>query len=184
MNLWVLIGLPIGGFIFAVIACAVYLKYCDEWSARQFIKDFYNEGVKPAPAKMREVWDRARGRDVPRRVQIHLGHRRKAKVRKWYEVPDGLNLPERIQWWRWLNSRRSRPEKSLENESPVIPQRRTAGISRVKTISSPTDSYVVDLSKRVPNTSSYEKQVSKAPPIPEPRKPSDEFVEWPYRVAD
>jgi hypothetical protein len=163
-NVWVLIGIPIGGFIIAAIVGMIYLKYCDEYSARQFIKDAYLEGVKPAPTKIREVIRRQFGKNAPpRRIRVNL-----SKGRECHEDLADPLARQRVRLARFL-------EGSSERSTPAIPLQRTAGISPVPMTSSPTDLFEPDSSKPAPNTSSSEKSEA----IQE--KPEDESVEWPYR---
>lgn len=167
LSLFWLIAIPVGGTILAFIAGFIYLGYCDEYSARQFIKDAYLEGVKPAPAKFGEMWQRYRKADnaVPRRIRVSL----KRDGNK--PCPEDLVDPlarQRVRLERFLEGNNGR-------STPATPLQRTDGISRAEMISSPTDSFEVVSSKSVPNTLSLKKSE------PKPSKPEDESAEWPYR---
>lgn len=167
LSLFWLIAIPVGGTILAFIAGFIYLGYCDEYSARQFVKDAYLEGMKPAPAKFKEVWRRYRKSDdaVPRKIRVSL---KRDGNKPCPEDPADPLARQRVRLERFL-------EGNKEGSTPAIPLQRTDGTNRAQMISSPTDSFEAVSSKPVPNTLSLKKSE------PKPSKPADESVEWPYR---
>ena len=193
MSLFWLIAIPVGGTILSFIAGYQYIKYCDEYSARQWIKDAYLLGVKPAPSRFRDMWRRFwRDDQSLQRIRVDMG-----KVRKipCHEVHDE-QAPLSIEAQQYLTELRN--ASSIVRLNRDIPQQRTGGTSPAPMISLPIDSCDEDLSKPAPNIwfseSTIEPRTTESPSTLSPigsmsnepgasdlAKPEVVYEEWPYR---